>query len=65
MLETFSIKYTAVYQKFAFEGKILDLITLREETMSEQEEVLFAKGIKNIMTENFMEFALAKVKDMG
>ena len=33
--------------------------------MSDSEEILFIKGIKNIMTKNFLEFMLVKVRDQG
>jgi chemotaxis methyl-accepting protein methylase len=44
----------AVYEKFLFANKIQELITIREHNLSDQEDVLFVKGMDNIMVKNFI-----------
>lgn len=52
----------AVYEKFLFANKIQELITIREHNLSDQEDVLFVKGMDNIMVKNFIQFLLVKIK---
>lgn len=55
----------AVYEKFLFANKIQELITIREHNLSDQEDVLFVKGMDNIMVKNFIQFLLVKIKPVA
>jgi hypothetical protein len=44
-----------------FGGQIYDQINLREEGVSEREDVYFSKGVENALTPNTIEFVLIRV----
>jgi hypothetical protein len=61
LVEEFSKRYQAVYEKYMFNGQIYDQINLREEGVSEREDVYFSKGVDNALTANIIEFILIRV----
>jgi hypothetical protein len=62
VLEEFSKKYRAVYDRYLISNKIYEQISIKEESLSDKEEVFFSKGVENIMTGNYLEFILVKAK---
>ena len=67
-LETFSNKYAAIYSKHVFTNatsqgnKIVEHIFIEEKSNKSLEEVLFLKGLDNIMERKSIEFVLVKIK---
>lgn len=54
MLEEFSKKYKAVYDRFLINNKVQELLCIKEETLSDKEEILFIQGVDNIMTQSYL-----------
>ena len=67
-LETFSHKYSAVYAKHVFSqnqiNKIFEHIFIEEKSNKSLEEVLFLRGIDNLMMKKSIEFILVKIKQI-
>ena len=50
VLEEFSKKYQAIYDKYMFNGHVYDQINLKEEGISEKDQIFFSKGVENPLT---------------
>ena len=70
VLQTFSNKYSAIYAKHVFSNatsqgnKIIEHIFI-EEKSNKSEEVLFLKGLDNIMSKKSIEFVFVKIKSVS
>lgn len=66
VLESFSKKYKAVYEKYLIHNKIQEMISIREENISgTQEEVLFMKSVENIMSINYIDYMYVRIRDVS
>lgn len=66
ILEDFSKKYKAVYEKYLINHKVQEMISIREENISpNQEEVLFLKTIENVMSKNYLEYFYVRIRNIS
>lgn len=42
-----------------------EYISIREESVSSQEEILFVKGVENVMSRNYIEFLQVRVRTIS